>query len=268
MLIAKGRPQRAPLLLAPPRPYTEAGIPRHWRLRVDFTGKTVIVTGGSGAIGSVVARRFVEAGAFVVVADLAPLRDEDAAALGDRRDRLLHHETNVLDEASVQSLFEAASAHGGPHVLANVAGGFRFGPAVEEMEESDWDSLLQLNLKSAFLTIKTALPYMKRQDYGRIVSVAARSGLKGDRMVAHYSVSKGGVILLSQAVADEAHDYDITVNAVLPSIVDTPANRAAMSDANASRWVRPDDLASVILFLASEEARAVSGAALPVYYKT
>ena len=227
---------------------------------MSFAGKTVVVTGGSGAVGRVASRRFAEAGAQVVVADMAPPPDEAGA--------VAYHETDVLDEASVRGLFErAASEYGGPHVLVNIAGGFRFGPSVEEMEESDWDSLLQLNLKSAFLTIKNVLPYMKAQDYGRIVSIAARSGLRGDPMVAHYSVGKGGVILLTQSVAAEVKAHDITVNAVLPSIIDTPANREAMPDAKVERWVQPNDLANVLLFLASEEARAVSGAAVPVYYK-
>ena len=176
---------------------------------MNFSGKTVVVTGGSGAVGRVASRRFAEAGAQVVVADMAPPPDDAGA--------VVYHETNVLDEASVRGLFErVASEYGGPHVLVNIAGGFRFGPSVEEMEESDWDSLLQLNLKSAFLTIKNVLPYMKAQDYGRIVSIAARSGLRGDPMVAHYSVSKGGVILLTQSVAAEVKAHDITVNAVLP----------------------------------------------------
>ncbi len=227
---------------------------------MSFAGKTVVVTGGSGAVGRVASRRFAEAGAQVVVADMAPPSDEAGA--------VAYHETDVLDEASVRGLFErVASEYGGPHVLVNIAGGFRFGPSVEEMDESDWDGLLQLNLKSAFLTIKNVLPYMKAQGYGRIVSIAARSGLHGDPMVAHYSVSKGGVILLTQSVAAEVKAYDITVNAVLPSIIDTPANREAMPDAKAERWVQPDDLANVLLFLASEESRAVSGAAVPVYYK-
>ena len=227
---------------------------------MSFSGRTVVVTGGSGAVGRVASRRFAEAGAQVVVADMAPPPDEAGA--------VVFHETDVLDEASVRGLFErVASEYGGPHVLVNIAGGFRFGPSVEEMDESDWDGLLQLNLKSAFLTIKNVLPYMKAQDYGRIVCIAARSGLHGDPMVAHYSVSKGGVILLTQSVAAEVKAHDITVNAVLPSIIDTPANRAAMPDAKAERWVQPDDLANVLLFLASEEARAVSGAAVPVYYK-
>ncbi len=227
---------------------------------MSFTGKTVVVTGGSGAVGRVASRRFADAGAQVVVADMAPPPGEAGA--------VAYHETDVLDEASVRGLFErVASEYGGPHVLVNIAGGFRFGPSVEEMDESDWDGLLQLNLKSAFLTIKNALPYMKAQGYGRIVSIAARSGLHGDPMVAHYSVSKGGVILLTQSVAAEVKAHDITVNAVLPSIIDTPANRAAMPDAKVERWVQPDDLANVLLFLASEESRAVSGAAVPVYYK-
>ena len=227
---------------------------------MSFSGRTVVVTGGSGAVGRVASRRFAEAGAQVVVADMAPPPGEAGA--------VAYRETDVLDEASVRGLFgRVASEYGGPHVLVNIAGGFRFGPSVEEMDESDWDGLLQLNLKSAFLTIKNVLPYMKAQGYGRIVSIAARSGLHGDPMVAHYSVSKGGVILLTQSVAAEVKAHDITVNAVLPSIIDTPANRAAMPDAKVERWVQPDDLANVLLFLASEEARAVSGAAVPVYYK-
>ena len=109
---------------------------------------------------------------------------------------------------------------------------------------------------------------MKTQNYGRIISIAARSGLRGDPMVAHYSVSKGGVILLSQSVAEEIKDFDITVNTVLPSIVDTPANRVSMSDANYGKWVNPFDLANVILFLASDDPRAISGASIPVYHKS
>lgn len=227
---------------------------------MSYAGKTVVVTGGSGAVGRVAVRRFAEAGARVVVADRVPPPDNAAATA--------YHETDVLSEESVRGLFErVASEFGGPHVLVNIAGGFRFGPSVEEMDESDWDSLLQLNLKSAFLTIKNVLPYMKAQGYGRIVSIAARSGLHGDPMVAHYSVSKGGVILLTQSVAAEVKAHDITVNAVLPSIIDTPMNREGMPNADASKWVQPDDLANVLLFLASDEARAISGAAVPVYYK-
>ena len=232
---------------------------------MELTGKTAIVTGGSGNVGRAVVRRLAAEGAAVVVADLAPPRQEDLAAMGDAASRVRFHETDLTDEAAVRRLVSAAGEDGGPDLLVNVAGGFRFGPKVEELAEADWDAMLQLNLKSAFLCIKSVLPGMKQRNYGRIVSIAARSGLRGDAMVAPYAVSKGGVILLTQSVADEVKDYDINVNAVLPSIVDTPPNREAMSSANFGRWVRPDDLAEVILFLASDRSRAINGAAIPVY---
>ena len=232
---------------------------------MELTGKTAIVTGGSGNVGRAVVRRLAAEGAGVVVADLAPPRQEDLAAMGGAASLVRFHETDLTDEAAVRRLVSAAGEDGGPDVLVNVAGGFRFGPKVEELVEADWDAMLQLNLKSAFLCIKSVLPGMKERNYGRIVSIAARSGLKGDAMVAPYAVSKGGVILLTQSVADEVKDYDINVNAVLPSIVDTPPNREAMSRANFGRWVQADDLAEVILFLASDRSRAINGAAVPVY---
>ena len=232
---------------------------------MEMDGRVAIVTGGTGAIGSTLVRRLLEEGATVVVADLtAPAGDLTASVVGGGS---LHFvETDVTSEASVAALIHAVSeTHGGVHALFNVAGGFRYGPSVDELAEVDWDSLIELNLKSVFLTIKHVLPVMKRQNYGRIVSVAARSGLKGDAMVAPYAVSKGGVILLTQTASEEVKGYDVTANAVLPSVVDTPANRASMADADFASWVAPVDLAEVMIFLATERARAVTGAAIPVY---
>ena len=225
---------------------------------MEMQGKVAIVTGGSGAIGTAVVRSLLDEGATVVVAG--------RSALARVEDRLSFVETDVTNEESVHSLVErVAAVHGTVHALFNVAGGFKYGPAVDELAMADWDSLLDLNLKSAFLCMKHVLPVMKEQRYGRIVSVAARSGLKGDAMVAPYAVSKGGVILLTQTVAEESKAYGVTANAVLPSIVDTPANRASMPDADFSAWVAPADLAEVMVFLASDRARAVTGAAVPVY---
>lgn len=234
---------------------------------MKFDKKIVIVTGGSGAVGSVVVRKFVSEGAKVIIADQIPPNNEDLVRLGKLKKSITFVETNVLNENSIKAMLDKSSSYGSVDALINVAGGFRFGPAVEEMPESEWDSLLELNLKSVFLTVKNVIPIMKKQNYGRIVSVAARSGLRGDPMVAHYSVSKGGVILLSQTVAEEVKEFDITVNTVLPSIVDTPANRASMPSSEHDKWVNPEDLANVILFLASGESRAISGASIPVYYK-
>ena len=231
-------------------------------------GKTVVVTGGSGAIGSAVVRRLIEEGAEVTVADRTEPRAADVSLLGDRVANLHFHATDVTSEASVSALMaEAAATMGGIQVLFNIAGGFWFGPALDETTEADWDGLMQINPKSAFLTIKHVLPYMKPQNYGRIVSVAARSGLKGDAMVAPYAVSKGGVILLTQSVSEEVKEYDITVNCVMPSIVDTLANRTSMSDGAFDAWVAPRDLAEVMVFLASDRGKAITGAAIPVYNK-
>ena len=231
-------------------------------------GKIAVVTGGSGAIGRAVCQTLIEQGATVLVADRAEVPPGLVERLGSAGDRLHHRVVDVTDETSVHELVEAVVRdHGGLHALVNVAGGFRYGPAIDELAEADWDAMLQLNLKSVFLCIKHALPVMKEQNYGRIVSIAARSGLKGDAMVAPYAVSKGGVILLTQTAADEVKGYDITVNAVMPSIVDTPANRDSMPGADFSAWVAPPDLAEVMVFLASERARAISGAAIPVYNK-
>lgn len=233
-----------------------------------FGGQTVLVTGGSGAIGAVVVRRFIEEGAVVVVADPLPPRDADVAALGAGAARLHHAAVDVTDERGMASAVRRAVALGGPQALVTVAGGFRFGPAVAEMDLSDWSAMFRLNLDSAFVAIKHALKPMREAGYGRIVSIAARSGLRGDPMVAHYGASKGGVILLIQSVAEEIKDVgDLTANAVLPSVVDTPGNREGMPDADHTRWVAPGDLAEVILFLASGEARAVRGAAVPVYHR-
>jgi NAD(P)-dependent dehydrogenase (short-subunit alcohol dehydrogenase family) len=226
---------------------------------MQMEGRIAIVTGGAGAVGTAVVSLLVEEGATVVVADrVAPSPIPN----------LRYVATNVSDEASVRRLVEGVVAdYGRIDALLNVAGGFRYGPAVDEIAEADWDAMMQLNLKSAFLCVKHVVPVMKRQNYGRIVSVAARPGLKGEAMLAPYAVSKGGVILLMQSVAEELKDFDVTANCVIPSMVDTPANRQSTPNADFSKWVAPRDLAEVMVFLASERSRAVSGAAIPVYNK-
>tara|TARA_B100000029_G_scaffold403862_1_gene403745 strand:- start:181 stop:891 length:711 start_codon:yes stop_codon:yes gene_type:complete len=235
---------------------------------MKFAKKNVLVTGGSGAIGSEVVRKFASEGATVIIADQSPLPENESEHISKLYSEPIFIQTDLTDENSVKNLVQTITSNHDIHVLAQVAGGFRFGPAIEDMPETDWDDLLDLNLKSVFLMIKHIIPFMKAQNYGRIVSIAARSGLRGDPMVGHYSVSKGGVILLSQTVSEEVKDFDITVNTVLPSIVDTPANRLAMPQSDFSKWVSTTDLANVMLFLASDDARAISGASIPVYYRS
>jgi NAD(P)-dependent dehydrogenase (short-subunit alcohol dehydrogenase family) len=149
-------------------------------------------------------------------------------------------------------------------VLCNVAGGFRMGEAVHETGDDTWNFLFDLNARSVVNMARAVVPAMLRGSRGAIVNVAARAALGGATSMGAYVASKSVVVRLTETMAAELRERGINVNCVLPSIIDTPDNRAAMPDADPSRWVATDDLAQVILFLASDAARAVHGAAVPV----
>jgi NAD(P)-dependent dehydrogenase (short-subunit alcohol dehydrogenase family) len=173
---------------------------------------------------------------------------------------------NVFEEASVESSVQhVLSQHGHLDVLVNMVGGFAFGQAVHEMDLETWERMLQLNLRSTFLCSKHAARPMIAQQWGRIINVSSRAGVTPGPKAAAYAASKAAVISLTESQAEELkHDF-ITVNTVLPSIVDTPANRQSMADADFSRWPKGEEIAPVIVFLASEDAKLINGAAIPVY---
>lgn len=229
--------------------------------------RVVLVTGAAGSLGQAVARRFKRDGAKLVLTDLDGDRLEAAAnQLDFDPETDLAITGNVTDEASARGLVaEALARFGRLDVLANVAGGFRMGPPVHEMPLDDWDFLMNLNAKSVLVMAKAVVPAMIERGHGRIVSVAARAALQGAGHMAAYSASKAAVIRLTESMATELLDRGITVNCILPSTIDTPPNRAAMPKADFSKWVAPDSLADVVAFLASDAARDVSGAAVPVY---
>lgn len=232
-----------------------------------FEDKSVLVTGGTGALGGAVVREFLKEGATVTVLyrnepSLKALR-ESLGELAWPLDALraeLTHEQEVSD-----ALRATIERRGRLDVLVNVAGGYLGGVSLERLSTSDWDRVLDVNLRSTFYVCRAAVPYMRAQRRGRIINVASRAGLRGVASMSAYSVAKGGVIRLTEALAEELQDDGITVNCVLPSIMDTPANRSAMPKANPSRWVSTESVARVILFLASDDAEVVNGAAIPVY---
>jgi NAD(P)-dependent dehydrogenase (short-subunit alcohol dehydrogenase family) len=150
-------------------------------------------------------------------------------------------------------------------VLVNAAGGFRSGPPVHESTVDDWDYLLDLNARTVFIACRAFIPHMLAYGSGKIVNIAAKAGLAGSANMAAYSASKSAVIRITEALAAELKGRGINVNCVLPSTIDTPQNRLNMPKADPARWVAPEALADVIAFLASDLARAVHGAALPVY---
>ena len=148
--------------------------------------------------------------------------------------------------------------------MVNLVGGYFGGPNIHETEEKDWDSIMDLNLKSHFHLCKAVIPIMLGQRYGRIVNVASESALRGEVTLGVYSVSKSGVVRLTETIADEYREQGITANAVLPRIIDTATNRKAMPDADYDKWPKPEDVAELILFLASDRARAITGTSIPV----
>lgn len=230
---------------------------------MDHSNQTVLVTGAGGNLGRALAQLFAQRGARLV------LLERDGAHLrqvyGGDNERQLLLQADLLVQGQVDAAVSAAQERfGGIDVLCNIAGGFRMGPPVHETPDADWDFLFGLNAKSVVHAVRAVVPGMMASGGGRIVNVAANSALKGVAGMAAYCASKDAVIRITEAMAAELKDKGINVNCVLPGVIDTPENRAAMPDADPGRWVSPDALAEVIAFLASAGARAINGAAIPV----
>jgi NAD(P)-dependent dehydrogenase (short-subunit alcohol dehydrogenase family) len=150
-------------------------------------------------------------------------------------------------------------------ILINIAGGFAAGKPLHETPLETWEFMMNLNARSVFLTSRAVIPHLLERERGRIVSVAARAALAGKANMGPYVASKMAVIRLTEAMADELKDHHITVNCILPGTIDTPRNRSDTPEADFSKWVEPESMANVILFLASDLAKDISGAAVPVY---
>lgn len=227
-----------------------------------MTASTVLITGAAGQLGQAVARHFHGAGARLL------LLDRDAAALGRLADQLpgaLPVAADLLDRAALQRQLELAWPAPRPiDVLCHLAGGFRMGQPVHELDASQWDFLLDLNARSLVHMAACVVPRMLAQGRGRVVTVGASAAEHGVAQMGGYCAAKSALMRLTEAMSAELRERGIRVNGVLPSIIDTPDNRAAMPDADPSRWVTPAALADVVGFLASDAARAVHGALVPV----
>ncbi|WP_423744817.1 SDR family oxidoreductase (plasmid) [Haladaptatus sp. SPP-AMP-3] len=227
----------------------------------DFDGAVVLVTGASGALGSAVCAAFDGAGATVCATDVVEPDEEDALLDGERVE---FYRADFTDESAVESVVsDVVADHGGIDALANVAGTWKGGSPVEETDVGTFDLLFDVNLKTMFLASKHALPHLQERD-GAIVSVSARSSLEGGEGDGPYRASKAGVRLLTETIAEENSGV-VRANAVMPSVIDTPANREMMPDADHEKWVAPEDIAEMICFLCSDAASVTSGAAVPVY---
>ncbi len=232
----------------------------------SLEGKVAIVTGAAGNLGSAVCQAFAAHGARIAMVDLDAEALEQARAGLPAGSDAASFTANLIQPASVADMVERVVAHFGRiDILANIAGGFTMGPPVHETEDKDWDFMMDLNARTVFNTCRAVVPRMLDAGGGRIVNVSARAATQGKGNMAPYCASKAAVITLTESLSAELKDNGINVNCILPGTVDTPQNRAAMPDQDHGRWVPPAALANVILFLASDAARHVTGAAIPVY---
>ena len=230
---------------------------------MEFGGQAVLVTGAAGNLGHAVANVFSERGANLVLVDLD--RKTLAQRFGDEDGHRLFVAADLGGQHDANRVADLAMARFGRiDVLCNIAGGFRMGEPVHETSDATWQFLFDLNAGSVLHMARAIVPHMLASGGGRIVNVAAYAATKANANMGAYSASKSVVIRLTEAMAAELREQRINVNCVLPTIIDTPANRKAMPDADPGRWVAPEDLARIIVFLASPAARAIHGAAIPV----
>lgn len=229
--------------------------------------KIVLVTGGAGNLGRTVTRQFLEAGARVAVpfhkTDLPDALDELKSEAGDR---LRTFPLDLTTERGAEQAMRQAIEWGGRlDSVAHLIGGYIGGSRIGDTTMAVWDRMIELNLKSAFLASRYAVPRMLENGGGNLVFVSSRAAVRDQAGHAAYAISKGGLITLVESLAEEYRHDGIRANAVLPGTVDTEANRKAMPDSDHARWVTPEEIARVIVFLASSDSAPINGAAVPVY---
>jgi NAD(P)-dependent dehydrogenase (short-subunit alcohol dehydrogenase family) len=229
---------------------------------MSFDGKIVVITGAAGNLGQATARAFMEVGARCV------LVDKDGAvlkAIYGEAEGFTYVPIDLIDrECSIKALRECVNPLGPIEALCNLAGGFSMGKPVHETPAVEFDAMIDVNVRSIINSAAAIVPSMLANGGGRIVNIAATAGLRGSAHMAAYSLSKSAVIRITESMSAELRDHGVNVNCVLPSIIDTPTNRAAMPQQDPAQWVTPAALADVILFLTSHSSRAIHGAAIPV----
>jgi NAD(P)-dependent dehydrogenase (short-subunit alcohol dehydrogenase family) len=225
---------------------------------MDMSGRSIIVTGGFGALGRVVAAAFAAQGDRVARIDFA------SAAPDSIRGGLDIAGVDLTNAAAVEkAVANVAAKQGGVDVLVNIAGGFIW-ETLDGGSMDTWERMFSMNVRSNATITKTVLPVIKGSKAGRIINIGAGAAIQAATGMGAYAASKAGVHRLTEALAAELAGTTVTVNAILPSIIDTPTNRRDMPDADTSNWVQPQAIADVILFLASPAARSISGALIPV----
>lgn len=231
-----------------------------------FSGQVVLVTGGTGALGRAVSAEFLSEAATVFVTyrnqrEFDELRD----AAGASASRLEGQAIDATDDRVVeQFVADIIAKHGRLDVAVNCIGGYAAGRKLWEMKSEVMEQMLALNLRAGYVIMRSVVPAMLRQNRGSIVNVAAKAAFDHAASAAAYAASKSAAVAMIDSLAADLKDTNIRASSILPSIIDTEANRRAMPNADFSKWPKPRDIARVILFLASDDAKAIRGAAIPV----
>jgi NAD(P)-dependent dehydrogenase (short-subunit alcohol dehydrogenase family) len=236
-------------------------------MKIDFSGKAVLVAGGTGGLGKAVSLAFLEEGANLTV---TYRKEQEYAALkeaaGAKAAALEGSLVDVTDERATAELVTGIVArHGGLDALVNTVGGYVGGVALWKLETKVFETMLSVNLQSGYALARAALPAMLKQRHGSIVNVAAKAAFDHGAGAAAYAASKAAAVAMMDSLAADVKGTGVRVNSILPSIIDTAVNRKAMPDADFAVWPKPEEIAQVILFLSSDNAAAVHGAAVPVY---
>jgi NAD(P)-dependent dehydrogenase (short-subunit alcohol dehydrogenase family) len=236
-------------------------------MKIEFVGKTVVVAGGTGGLGKAVSLAFLNEGAKTVVTyrkeeEFLALKD----AAGSNKPLLDGYPVDVTDEsATAEFIAKILVAHGKLDALVNAVGAYAGGIKLWDLNSAVFDNMLALNLRSGFNLSRAVLPAMLRAGHGSIVNVAAKAAFDHGAGAGAYAASKAAAVALLDSLAGDCQGTGVRVNSVLPSIIDTAANRKAMPGADFATWPKPEDIAKVILFLCSESAKTIHGAAIPVY---
>lgn len=236
-------------------------------MKIEFVGKVVVVAGGTGGLGRAVSLGFLEAGAKVTVtyhneAEFLTLKE----AAGQSQLSLAGFLVDVTDESAVAGLMDAVvKRHGAVDALVNAVGGYAGGVKLWDLETKVFDSMLDLNLRSGYVLARAVLPIMLKAGHGSILNVAAKAAFDHGAGAGAYAASKAAAVALMDSLAADCKGTGVRVNSILPSIIDTPANRQAMPGADFGPWPKPAEIAQVILFLSSDFAKTIHGAAIPVY---
>jgi len=232
-----------------------------------FEGSVVLVAGGTGGLGRAVTLAFLAESAKVVVTYRSSGEWEALqSGLGANAARLEGNNVDVTDEAAVRQLIEKIVAkHGRLDALVNTVGGYAGGVKLWEMDTKVFEKMMTLNVRSGYALSRAAVRAMLKQGKGAIVNVASKAALDHAAGAAAYAASKAAALAMVDSLAADLKGTGVRVNSILPSIIDTEANRKAMSKADFAKWPKPEEIARVILFLCSEEAKVIQGAAIPVY---